>query len=156
MKNSWLGEQRETRPQRPEGLCGPLSFVIQRDDFAYVGTGRPRMDLSATTKVWIHKGVPRSAVVTFVCTERWAFAHKSLQSQKDANYIYRKEDKSENTDYMWKWHTRIFRLFHKDLCPLRKAKTTAEQLKLFFLLFNSTPLSSTLSICKQYITAITC
>lgn len=39
----------EMRPERPEGLCGPLSFVTQRDDFAYVGIDRSRMDLSATT-----------------------------------------------------------------------------------------------------------
>lgn len=70
MKNSWLGKQRETRPERPEGLRGLLSFVTQRDDFAYVGIDRSRMDLSATTKVQIHNGVPRSAVVTFVLSER--------------------------------------------------------------------------------------
>lgn len=39
----------EIRPERPEGLCSPLSFVTQRDDFAYVGIDRSRMDLSATT-----------------------------------------------------------------------------------------------------------
>lgn len=63
----------ESRPERPERLCGPLSlFVTQRDerDSAYVGTERSRMDLSAATKVWIHNGGPQSAVVPFVLTER--------------------------------------------------------------------------------------
>ena len=70
MKNSWLGKQRETRPGRPEGLCGPLCFVTQSSDFAYVGMDRSRMDLSAPTKVWIHNGVLHNAVVTFVLSER--------------------------------------------------------------------------------------
>lgn len=46
MKNSWLEKQRETRSPRPKGLCGPLSFVTQRDYFAYVNTDRSRIDLS--------------------------------------------------------------------------------------------------------------
>lgn len=61
----------ETMPERPEGLCGPLCFVTQRDDFACVGIDRSRMHLCATTKVWIDNGVPHSAVVTFVLNERW-------------------------------------------------------------------------------------
>lgn len=41
----------KTRPERPQGLCGPLSFVTQRDDLAYVGIDRSRMGLSVTTSV---------------------------------------------------------------------------------------------------------
>lgn len=65
-KNAWLGKQMETRPERPEGLCGPLSLVAQRDDFANVGIDESRTSLSATTKVWMHNGLKTSAVVTFV------------------------------------------------------------------------------------------
>lgn len=81
MENSWLRGQRETRPQRPEGLCGPLFCLSQRDDFTYVGADGARLDLSAGTKVWIRKRVPHSSV-PFVLTERWALAHKSLQRRK--------------------------------------------------------------------------
>lgn len=63
-------------------MCGPLSFVTQSDDFAYVGIDRSRMDLSATTKVWIHNGVPRSAVVTFVLTERMRFGLQKHSKEK--------------------------------------------------------------------------
>lgn len=118
MKNTWLGKQRETRPERPEGLCGPLSFVTLRDDFAYVGIDRSRMDLSATTKVWIHNGVPQSAVVTFVLTERWVFLQKPSR-RKDSNYFHRKVDKSEFT---YENDTHVFSgHFHKDLYLFWKA-----------------------------------
>lgn len=67
MKNPWLGKQRETIGHR--GCVVHSPFVTQRDDFAYVGIDRSRMDLSATTKVW-DNGMPHSAVATFLHTER--------------------------------------------------------------------------------------
>ena len=68
VKNAWLGKQMETRPERPEGLCGPRSLVAQRDDIANVGIDESRTGLSATAKVWMDNGLKIHAVVSFVLT----------------------------------------------------------------------------------------
>lgn len=54
------------------GCVCPLSFVTQRDDFAYVATDRSRMDLSATAKVWIHNAT--------LCSQRFSCSHWKTSS----------------------------------------------------------------------------
>lgn len=54
----------ESRPGRPERLCGSVSFVVQRGYFfLMLALTGPEWILSAATKVQIHNGVPRSAVL---------------------------------------------------------------------------------------------
>lgn len=96
------GSKRKTRPQRPEGLCGPLFFVTLKEKILLMWPpDRSRMDLSATTKVWMHKATICCNMLSKKKEE--ALDYISIQRQIDytqpdsAKTIWKKSDKSHHS-----------------------------------------------------------